>query len=284
MDEMRRRSPNSPATHRLPPIIWSRLYDELDPYLTWRDADGTATMSFFHRQLADIIAGDVLGGDDRQARHARLADYFDARPATVGPTATVDLRRRSELPWHLAASARWDRFVDVVCDFAFLDAGVRTAGPQAVIDDLDLALDGDDVRVALPAEALDVPTTLRGAIRLSAHVLARDHAAARCAVDRADRPRRQPLARQDPRRRPHATLARDASAGGSHPRRAWRRPDRHPSRPRECRSQHRHHARRAPWCVGIGRWDAAHLGPRSSGRAVRHPRRPRRGLVRGGDA
>ena len=144
MDELRRRSPNSPATDRLPPIIWSRLYDELDPYLTWRDADGTATMSFFHRQLADIVAGDLLGPDDRHARHARLADYFDARPATVGPTATVDLRRRSELPWHLAASARWDRFVDVVCDFAFLDAGVRTAGPQAVIDDLDLALDVDD--------------------------------------------------------------------------------------------------------------------------------------------
>jgi NACHT domain- and WD repeat-containing protein len=174
MDSVRRRSPDSPVTNRLPPVIWSRLYDELDPYLIRRDADGTSTLGFFHRQLAEVVTADFLAPSDRSERHDHLADYFVRQPLAVGPSATLNLRRLSELPWHLAGAARWDRFVNVVADFAFLDARIRTAAPQAVIDDLDLVLEIEAARKALPAPALEALTTLRAFVRLSASVLARD--------------------------------------------------------------------------------------------------------------
>jgi WD40 repeat protein len=174
MDSVRRRSPDSPVTNRLPPVIWSRLYDELDPYLTQRDADGTSTLGFFHRQLAEVVTADFLAPSGRSDRHDHLADYFARQPRAVGSSATVNLRRLSELPWHLAGAARWDRFVNVVADFAFLDARIRTATPQAVIDDLDLVLELEAARKALPAPAFEALTTLRAFVRLSANILARD--------------------------------------------------------------------------------------------------------------
>ena len=174
VDDVRRRSPDSPITNRLPPVIWSRLYDEVEPYLVWRDADRTSTLGFFHRQLAEIAATECLEGADRRERHAHLADYFDGEPPVVGASRTANQRRLSELPWHLAGAARWDRFVQVVAEFAFLDARIRTAGPQAAIDDLDLALEVDAARAALPAPALEALITLRSLVRLSAHILGRD--------------------------------------------------------------------------------------------------------------
>jgi WD40 repeat protein len=175
MGEAGRRSAGAPPTGRLPPIIWSRLYDELDPYLIWRDADGTATLGFFHRQFADVVETDLVGPDARRELHGRLADYFDGRPPDDGPPGTGDLRRLAELPWHLARCSHWDRFAEVVCDFAFLDARVRTASAQAVIDDLDLALDDEGARDALPPESVTAMSTLRATLRLGVHVLARDH-------------------------------------------------------------------------------------------------------------
>ncbi len=174
MDDVRRRSPNSPATNRLPPVVWSRLYDELEPYLVWRDADRTSTLAFFHRQLAEVAAREFLEDGDRRERHAHLADYFDEQPRAIGEPPAPHARRLSELPWQLAGAGRWERFVETVADFAYLDARIRTAGPQAVIDDLDLALEDGAARAVLAAPAIEALSTLRSLARLTAHILGRD--------------------------------------------------------------------------------------------------------------
>ena len=36
----RRKNPDQPPVNALPPIVWSRLYFELEPYLIERAADG----------------------------------------------------------------------------------------------------------------------------------------------------------------------------------------------------------------------------------------------------
>ena len=136
MSEVHRRSPDSPLTDRLPPIIWSRFFDEIEPYLSWQDADGTSTLHFFHRQLADVAADDFLPRAARAGRHAALAAYFAAQSPTTSEGHTPNLRRLSELPWHLAGAGRWDQYVAVVVNFQFLDARLRSAGPQALVDDL----------------------------------------------------------------------------------------------------------------------------------------------------
>ncbi|GIF23585.1 hypothetical protein Ate02nite_63150 [Paractinoplanes tereljensis] len=160
--DLRRRFPKSPVTDRVPDVVWSRLFDDLEPYLTTRDTDGTATLGFFHRQLADVAVADLVRTD----RYGSLADYFASRP---------DRRRLTELPWSLAHARRWDQFVGTVVDFAFLDARLRGWGPQEVIDDLDLALEAADRR-DLGVEATGALSTLRAFLRLVAHILSRDPA------------------------------------------------------------------------------------------------------------
>src|SRR5205823_5105310 len=44
-----RRSPRSPRVGRLPVVLWSRLWLDLQPYLTERAADGAALLGFYHR-------------------------------------------------------------------------------------------------------------------------------------------------------------------------------------------------------------------------------------------
>jgi hypothetical protein len=56
MADFLRRSPESPKVERLPVVVWSRLYADLEPYLTERRADGTALMAFYHRQLGQVVA------------------------------------------------------------------------------------------------------------------------------------------------------------------------------------------------------------------------------------
>src|SRR5205823_3122348 len=76
MADFRRRSPRSPASDRLPQIIWSRLYFDLEPYLTERRADGTSLMAFYHRQVSEAAAHRFLADDSGRQAHRRLADYF----------------------------------------------------------------------------------------------------------------------------------------------------------------------------------------------------------------
>ena len=40
---------------KIPIAVWSRLYLDLEPYLTERDADGVPIISFFHRQFNEVL-------------------------------------------------------------------------------------------------------------------------------------------------------------------------------------------------------------------------------------
>jgi thioredoxin-related protein len=40
---------------KIPIVVWSRLYLDLEPYLTERDADGVPIITFFHRQFIKVL-------------------------------------------------------------------------------------------------------------------------------------------------------------------------------------------------------------------------------------
>jgi len=40
---------------KIPIVVWSRLYLDLEPYLTGRDADGVPIITFFHRQFNEVL-------------------------------------------------------------------------------------------------------------------------------------------------------------------------------------------------------------------------------------
>ena len=128
--DFRRRSPKSPEVERLPPILWSRLHADLEPYLTERSADGTTLMTFYHRQLAEAVAERYLVGDHGLARHRELASYFGGQGLEVGSgdRTTPNLRAMSELPYQQTHGELWDEVVATLTDFDFLEKKATHAG------------------------------------------------------------------------------------------------------------------------------------------------------------
>ena len=153
------RSPESPQVDRLPVVIWSRLYADLQPYMTQRRADGTVVMDFYHRQVAEAVAARYLAAPDRLATHQHLADYFHgldywaesleaqrARARRLPPTPRpANVRKVVELPYHRLEAAKlvdpdssnpdavyrgsdgqdvkvWDAVADLLTDWQFLEA------------------------------------------------------------------------------------------------------------------------------------------------------------------
>jgi len=90
---------HEPPERKLPVIVWSRLFFDLEPYITERSADGTTLLNFFHRQLRVVVEEEYLTGRIKKKRHNILARYF----AMDDKTAT-NLRKISELPYHVVNS------------------------------------------------------------------------------------------------------------------------------------------------------------------------------------
>jgi hypothetical protein len=40
---------------KIPIVVWSRLYLDLEPFLTERDANGIPIITFFHRQFFEVL-------------------------------------------------------------------------------------------------------------------------------------------------------------------------------------------------------------------------------------
>jgi hypothetical protein len=157
LHDFRARSPNSPRADRLPVVIWSRLYFDLEPYLTERSAEGATTLAFYHRELGDVVQADYLSGENGIARHGHLATYFAWPDGDVDGATAQNLRRMAELPYQQTMGEQWDAVFATLTNFRFLEQkaahlGVmeRTDAQRQVIktytgvyllqDDYDLAL------------------------------------------------------------------------------------------------------------------------------------------------
>jgi hypothetical protein len=124
--EFRRRSPRSPAVARIPDIVWSRLFSDLEPYLNERRADDRTLLGFYHRQLADVVAEEFLEGASGCKRHAALATYFARQELELGGSQSPapNLRKLSELPFQQTHAALWGDLFTTLTDFAFLECKV----------------------------------------------------------------------------------------------------------------------------------------------------------------
>ena len=108
--------------------MWSRLRDDLDPYLADRGADGVATFTFFHRQFLERARARHLEPTG-PLLHRRLAAYFGAQPLHVDAGGAVpNLRKLSELVFQQVAAGMAAETQAVLTSFAFLDARVVPPG------------------------------------------------------------------------------------------------------------------------------------------------------------
>lgn len=103
-------------------IVWSRLYFDLEPYLSERAADGASLLAFYHRQLREVAEEEYLRGDEKPKRHSSLASYFASQDLFDPEKKTPNIRKLSELPYQQTHGALWDDLYKTLTDFEFLEA------------------------------------------------------------------------------------------------------------------------------------------------------------------
>jgi hypothetical protein len=57
MENMKEELEKDKKSMKIPIVVWSRLFLDLEPYLTERDADGLPIITFFHRQFNEVLRG-----------------------------------------------------------------------------------------------------------------------------------------------------------------------------------------------------------------------------------
>ena len=172
----------APDERDLPIAVWSRLYYDLEPYLSERDEEDAHVLTFYHRQLREVAMSLYLAEGDWKideptplnaagtSRHQTLAAYFGRRADPEPPddegfhSWSGEYRRAfAELPYHLTMAQEWDGVFEALTDFTFLEkksakvavdepeenqGAAKTVynGPYQLQDDYRLALE------AFPAE------------------------------------------------------------------------------------------------------------------------------------
>ncbi len=127
---------------RLPFGVWSRLYFDLEPYLTERGADATSLMAFYHRQFAEAVTNKYLDQSMAQERYIGLANYFKS-----GATYRVsegwrvyNVRKLSELPYQQTLGGLQSDVKTTLTDLAFVAAKTAILNAFSVDEDYQRAL------------------------------------------------------------------------------------------------------------------------------------------------
>lgn len=86
---------------RLPPILWSRLYFDLQPYLTKARVEGTIAYRWFHREFKAEISKRLVSRDTHQhlANNFKSLDLRFANNVSEGTSPQLARRAREE-PFH----------------------------------------------------------------------------------------------------------------------------------------------------------------------------------------
>ena len=148
-EDFRKSSFHELTENRLPVVVWSRLYFDLEPYLTERSADGTSLLGFYHRQLSEVMVSEYLKGDVKTERHALLGHYFNGD--FVGHSQLLqfkekgkliyNLRKLSELPFQEAFGELWFELEQTLCDLNFIEVKCAAGMTFDLVHDYDVALD-----------------------------------------------------------------------------------------------------------------------------------------------
>jgi WD40 repeat protein len=113
-EDFRSRAKHEPPERRLPVIVWSRLYLDLEPYLTERAAPGGTVISFYHRLLVERAS--------RTSFHCSvLASYFAGQPLWLG-SQRPNQRKVTELVRQQVKAELLDEAVAALTDIEYLEA------------------------------------------------------------------------------------------------------------------------------------------------------------------
>ena len=143
-DDFLGRAKHEPPARQLPAVIWSRLYFDLEDYLTERTVRDTAVIAINHQRSVERIAARIADESERVDTHARLANLFrKAGDPEREMSWTGPLRGMAELPHHLAQSGQQTELRELVGCIPYLDARCGGADVTDLLDDFGLVVPVD---------------------------------------------------------------------------------------------------------------------------------------------
>ena len=142
LEDFERRKHYNPPERRLPVIVWSRLYLDLEPYLTERSSNGGTLISYYHRQLAEVVDTRFLEAAKNQdgylpphegeesvrkkSAHEVLADFFRRKADPEGSDQwNGPARCLTELSYHLYASDQKKALAGLWESIPYIDARIK---------------------------------------------------------------------------------------------------------------------------------------------------------------
>ncbi len=128
---------------KIPIVVWSRLYLDLEPFLTERDANGIPIISFFHRQFLKVLQERYLYSSElMKVYHQKLAGYFKELPLYLDDVSfkKTNIRKVDELPRLLINSELWDDVTETLCNLDFIQAKAAAKLTYDLLDDFNIAI------------------------------------------------------------------------------------------------------------------------------------------------
>ena len=118
-----------PPQRRLPIVVWSRLYCDLEPYLTDRSAPGRQVITFRHHQFQEVASErfEFVKHDAPRILHPYLAGLYYKLLFADGRLVQLrnpDPRALKYLPYHAREGRCMAQWLNAVTDFAYLSSVV----------------------------------------------------------------------------------------------------------------------------------------------------------------
>ena len=142
----------------LPIVVWSRLFLDLEPYLTERNMFGVRIVTFFHRQFVEHARAYYCGKTTEHANapkiygtppssqllHKNLARYFAGLPLFVDgdKREMPNVHKCIEQPWQETKAEMWENVTETLCDIFFVEAKVKAGLVDGLQGDYEGALKG----------------------------------------------------------------------------------------------------------------------------------------------
>jgi WD40 repeat protein len=124
---------------KLPVAVWSRLYLDLEPYLTTREGKGGNILTFYHRQFTEYAQEQYL--TDKKKLHTAIADYFKTLPLFFDEAwKQPNSRKCAEQPYQQMESEQWEDLTnESLGSFPFVMAKIMAELLEGLLDDYSMA-------------------------------------------------------------------------------------------------------------------------------------------------
>lgn len=134
---------HKPPEEKLPVAVWSRLFFDLEPYLSERSVDDTSLISFYHRQIEEVAKKEYLKEDVKKQRHQIIAKYFNKQDLCFikKDERTYNIRKISELPYQETYGEQWNKLEETLTNLNFIETKCAVGMTYDLIKDYNLALD-----------------------------------------------------------------------------------------------------------------------------------------------